>query len=236
MLCISSYPLPGIYKSLTTWCCHSWKGHFQQDTLSLSQAQTVKNLSVVLETHVGSLGWEDPLEKGMVTHSSILARRIPWTEEPGGLQSMRSQSQTRLNRLSMHAHSRLTMSWWFQLNSEGTQPYVYMYPFSPKLPPIQAATQHWAEFHVLYGRSLLVIHFKYSSVYLSIPNSLTTPSPVHLGHCNTFLVLDFIMFSPPCPLKLPFAFIKEWREGLLEKLMLFLESLPSLRLEDPHGL
>ena len=77
MLCISSYPLPGIYKSLTTWCCHSWKGHFQQDTLSLSQAQTVKNLSVVLETHVGSLGWEDPLEKGMVTHSSILGPQNP---------------------------------------------------------------------------------------------------------------------------------------------------------------
>ena len=37
------------------------------------------------------LGWEDPLEKGMATHSSILAWRIPWTEEPGGLQSMRSQ-------------------------------------------------------------------------------------------------------------------------------------------------
>ena len=41
-----------------------------------------------------SLGWEDLLEMGMATHSSILARRIPWTEEPGGLQSMRSQSQT----------------------------------------------------------------------------------------------------------------------------------------------
>ena len=64
MLCISSYPLPGIYKSLTTQCCHSWKGYFQQDTLS-GQAQTVKNLPAVLETHVGSLGWEDPLEEGM---------------------------------------------------------------------------------------------------------------------------------------------------------------------------
>ena len=40
------------------------------------------------ETHVRSLGWEDPLEKEMVTHSSILAWRIPWTEKPGGLQSM----------------------------------------------------------------------------------------------------------------------------------------------------
>ena len=40
---------------------------------------------------VGALGWEDPLEEGMATYSSILAWRIPWTEEPGGLQSMRSQ-------------------------------------------------------------------------------------------------------------------------------------------------
>ena len=43
------------------------------------------------ETHVQSLGWEDSLEKGMATHSSILAWRIPWSEEPGGLQSMGSQ-------------------------------------------------------------------------------------------------------------------------------------------------
>ena len=43
------------------------------------------------ETWVQSLGWEDPLEKGMVTHSSILAKRIPWTEESGGLQSIGSQ-------------------------------------------------------------------------------------------------------------------------------------------------
>ena len=45
------------------------------------------------ETRVRSLGWEEPLEKGMATHSSILAWGIPWTEEPGGLQSMGSQSQ-----------------------------------------------------------------------------------------------------------------------------------------------
>ena len=46
------------------------------------------------ETQVRSLGREDPLEQGMATHSSILAWRIPWTEEPGGLQFMGSQSQT----------------------------------------------------------------------------------------------------------------------------------------------
>ena len=46
-------------------------------------AQTVKNLPAIRETWVQSLGWEDPLEKGMATHSSILVCRIPWTEEPG---------------------------------------------------------------------------------------------------------------------------------------------------------
>ena len=50
-------------------------------------AQTVKNLPAMQETWVQSLGWEDPLEKEMATHSNILAWRIPWTEEPGGLQS-----------------------------------------------------------------------------------------------------------------------------------------------------
>ena len=50
-------------------------------------AQMLKN-SAMQETWVWSLDWEDPLEEGMATHSSILAWRIPWTEEPGGLQSM----------------------------------------------------------------------------------------------------------------------------------------------------
>ena len=54
-------------------------------------AQTVKNLPAMQETQVQSLGQEDSLEKGMTTHPSILAWRIPWTEEPGGLQSMGSQ-------------------------------------------------------------------------------------------------------------------------------------------------
>ena len=54
-------------------------------------AQTVKNLPAIWETWVRSLGWKDPLEKGMATHSSILAWRIQWTQEPGGLQSMGSQ-------------------------------------------------------------------------------------------------------------------------------------------------
>ena len=54
-------------------------------------AQTVKNLPAMRETQVQSLGWEDSLEKGKAIHSSILAWRIPWTEKPGGLQSVGSQ-------------------------------------------------------------------------------------------------------------------------------------------------
>ena len=63
------------------------------------------------ETHFPSLGREDPLEKEMATHSSVLAWRIPWTEEPGGLQSMGSQSQSGLSHWTCtHAHlSRLSM-------------------------------------------------------------------------------------------------------------------------------
>ena len=54
-------------------------------------AQLVKNPSAMQETWVRFLGWEDPLEEGIATHSSILACKIPWMEEPGGLQSLGSQ-------------------------------------------------------------------------------------------------------------------------------------------------
>ena len=54
-------------------------------------AQMVKNPPALWETRVQSLDWEDPLEECMATHSSILAREIPWIEEPGGLQTMGSQ-------------------------------------------------------------------------------------------------------------------------------------------------
>ena len=53
-------------------------------------AQVVKNLPVMWETQVPSLGWEDPMKKGIATHSNILAWEIPWTEDPGRLQSLRS--------------------------------------------------------------------------------------------------------------------------------------------------
>ena len=65
---------------------HWTRGPYIQRQASLV-AQTVKNSPAMQETWVRSLGWEDPLEKKMETHSNILAWKIPWTEEPGGLRS-----------------------------------------------------------------------------------------------------------------------------------------------------
>ena len=73
----------------------------------------VKNPSAMQETWIRSLGWEDSLEKGTAAHFSVLAWRIPWIEEPGRLQSMWSQSQTRLSNfpsLTFSIYLRTPMS------------------------------------------------------------------------------------------------------------------------------
>ena len=70
-------------------------------------AQMVKCLPTMWETRVQSLGWEDLLEKEMAIHSSILAWKFPWMEEPGGLQSMGSQSCTWLSDFTFHLSQRL---------------------------------------------------------------------------------------------------------------------------------
>ena len=67
-----------------------FRGHYTPNRASLV-AQTINNLPTMQATQVRSLGQEDPLEKEMATHSSIFAWEIPWTEEPGGLQSVESQ-------------------------------------------------------------------------------------------------------------------------------------------------
>ena len=67
------------------------RGHLSQEAQRIGLHQMVKNLPPMQETQVQSLGQEDALEEGMATHPSILAWRSPWTEEPGGLQSMGSQ-------------------------------------------------------------------------------------------------------------------------------------------------
>ena len=80
--------------------CGEKRSCFRYAALCLDEAsllaQTVKNLPAMLETWVRSLGQEDPLEKGKAIHSSILAWRIPWTEEPGKLQSMGLQVSQRV--------------------------------------------------------------------------------------------------------------------------------------------
>ena len=70
---------------------HIGSGHWLTKGLSFPGGSVVKNLSAMQETRVGFLGQKDSLEEEMATCSSILAWRIPWTEEPGGLQSIRSQ-------------------------------------------------------------------------------------------------------------------------------------------------
>ena len=73
-------------------------------------AQIVKHLPAMWETWVQSLGWEDPLEKFMATHSSILAWRIPWTEEPDRLQSTGLKEPDTTQRLLNHHHSEHKLS------------------------------------------------------------------------------------------------------------------------------
>ena len=88
-----------VQSSLSIRCCRELRINFlanpinrnSQDVRASLVAQMVKNLPAMQKTGVQSLGREDPLEKGMATHSSILIRRIPWTEKPAGLQSMGSQ-------------------------------------------------------------------------------------------------------------------------------------------------
>ena len=96
---------PGEFRGLYSPWGHEESDKTEQLSLSLSShndgaslvTQTVNNLLAVQETWVRSLGQEDPMEKGVDTHSSIPAWRIPWTEEPGGLQSMGSQNQAQLS-------------------------------------------------------------------------------------------------------------------------------------------
>ena len=82
-------------------------------------AQTVKNLPAMLETWVQPLSQEDPLEKGMATHSSILGWRTPWTEEPGGLQSMGSPRVGHDWVTNTHTHRAAKRTW---LNDTHTPP------------------------------------------------------------------------------------------------------------------
>ena len=80
----------GTQSSAVTWNGKQVQKERNTHTCGLPGGSVVKNQPEVQETQVRSLGREDPLEEGRASHSSVLAWRIPWTEEPGGLQSMRS--------------------------------------------------------------------------------------------------------------------------------------------------
>ena len=86
-----------LYESFSSCCTYNLSICLTQQirliifTIDFPEAQTVKHLLTMEESRVQFLGGEDALEKEMATHSSTLARKIPWTEEPGGLQSMGSQ-------------------------------------------------------------------------------------------------------------------------------------------------
>ena len=112
LLCCNRYLLISICKHLNV--CYM-PGHVWASLM----AQMVRNLPAMPKTQVQSLGWEDPLEKGMAIHSSILAWRIPWTEEPGGLQSLESQRFGHAWVANTHTHAQrpflfpfLLYFWW----------------------------------------------------------------------------------------------------------------------------
>ena len=101
-LCQCLVLLPSVFTSIRVFSnelalCIRWPTFKGFTSHASPVAQTVNHLRVVQETWIQFLGQEDPLEKEMATQSSMLAWRILWTEEPGGLQSMGSQSWTRLS-------------------------------------------------------------------------------------------------------------------------------------------
>ena len=102
-------------------------------------AQSVKYLSAMMDTQVQFLGWEDPLEKEMATHSSILAWRIPWTEEPGRLQSMGLQrvrrDSTVLEKEKVASVSGISACFGFSTNRLISSIHVLLSSFS--LSPLQ---------------------------------------------------------------------------------------------------
>ena len=93
--CLQAFPASGTFPISRLFASDDQNTGASAFRASLA-AQMVNNLPAVPETRLRSLGWEDPLEKGMATHSSVLAWRIPWTEEPGRLQSMGSHPTERL--------------------------------------------------------------------------------------------------------------------------------------------
>ena len=95
----------------------------------VAQVKNLPAMQELQETQVLSLGWEGPLEEGMATHSSILAWRIPWTEEPGGLQSTGSQRVGHDGRDLACTHSKASLG--TQLSQSAV--YCCLYTFGPDI-------------------------------------------------------------------------------------------------------
>ena len=119
-ICLSDWSALDDSGVVQTWSWYSSLFILVRAFLGLLVAQLGKNLPAVWETWVRSLGWEDALEESMATHSSILAWRMPWLEEPGGLQSVGSQrvrhgwatsTFTLLMRLTAHWKPNPLPSW-----------------------------------------------------------------------------------------------------------------------------
>ena len=132
-------------------------------------AQTVKNLPRMQETQVCFLGLDDPLEKGMATHSSILAWRIPWTEEPGGLQFMGSQ------RVG-HNWAANTFLEWDGQSWEGLEQIHDLY-YSKHEKEMFKVTISCGEFNVFHVIIFNVVFFKISAN--KHQRLIPTPSPQH---------------------------------------------------------
>ena len=140
-------------------------------------AQTVKHLPAIWEPQVRSLGWEDPLEKQMAPHSSTLAWKIPWTEEPGGLQSTASQSGT-LASLSWLNCDVSSVSGVQQRESitHGHTPILTVCPCSP-FQSIEKGSVHYSKFLLLLllpGRPLVPTR-AHSCLTAARPASLPLP-------------------------------------------------------------
>ena len=102
-MCVPRLPNLNVFSN-NLWVHMNWISHSIFSFWASLVAQMVNNPPAMLETWVQSLSWEDPLEEGMATHSSILAWRIPWTEEPGELQSMGLQ-RVGHNWVTKHTHT-----------------------------------------------------------------------------------------------------------------------------------
>ena len=139
----------------------------------------------VQETQLRSLGWKDPQEKGMAIHPTILAWRIPWTEEPGGLQSMQSQ--------------KVGHNW-----ATNTNTYGFMAPWAvyPRQMLVQALENHW-------GRTSWRIFLGEAWAILSFP--IKSPGFVpSLKSCSWSLTVKCLYIPLPTQTNKPFSFTPSW--------------------------